>query len=70
MPDLGPLVLVEIGQDFHRQLFLMSREDRLLVAVALLCTCLHEYAPPVREFAFQAAQSRATAALPKEGLAP
>lgn len=62
MADPCTLDLLEIGVDFHRKLFLLSREDRLLVAVALLSAALQEYAPPVRDFAFNAAMSRGAAA--------
>lgn len=63
MADPCTLDLLEIGVDFHRKLFLFSREDRLLVAVSLLSAALQEYAPPVRDFAFNAAMSRGLAAV-------
>ena len=63
MSEPTTIVLVEIGLDFHRQLFLFSREDRLLVASALLTAALQEYPKPARAEVFEACCTRASGAI-------
>ena len=57
------LELIELGLDFHRQLFLFSREDRVLIAAALVNATLQEYPADARFDAFDAQCERASAAV-------
>lgn len=63
MAEPTTIVLVELGLDFHRQLFLFSREERLLVASTLLTAALHEYPKAVREEMLDASCTRAGGAI-------